>query len=296
MKLAGNPSHPDIEKQRGILPEETFEELFPARNENYTYEGFLKAVARFPKFCSEDEDGGAGSDEMCKRELATLFAHIVKETGTTDDMDGLEEWQSGLLHVHEADTSKEYRSAVEYWMEAYPMGAGKKYYGRGPLQLTHNYNYGEFSEMMASDRYYFSKNNLLQMPEQLESDSENLWTSALWFYMTPQSPKPSMHEVAVGRFEPNSVDLANKMEHGFGATISIINGGIECPNHDEWCPKGDADKKTIGQIDPQKDCDAATGDNCKYSWAELVDLNGDYKVMNSNIVLADWYNDLSSVD
>jgi hypothetical protein len=105
--------------------------------------------------------------------------------------------------------------------------------------------------------------------------------------MTPQSPKPSMHEVVVGRFVPNSVDLANNMEHGFGATISIINGGIECPNHDDFCPNGDADKKTIGY---------ESDGTRKYSWAELVDANGPYKAMNSNIKITDWYNQLSSVD
>lgn len=147
------------------MPEEDFEALFPARNEIYTYDGFLRAAARFPKFCNDDANGGSGSDEMCKRELATLFAHIVKETGNSGAMEGLEEWQTGLLHIHEADTSKGYRSENQYWMDAYPMGAGKKYYGRGPLQLSWNYNYGEFSEMMNGDRYYYSKNDLLVMPD-----------------------------------------------------------------------------------------------------------------------------------
>jgi hypothetical protein len=99
--------------------------------------------------------------------------------------------------------------------------------------------------MMRNDRIYYSKYDMLMQPEILELDPVKLWSSALWFYMTPQSPKPSMHEVVIGRFEPNAVDLVNGVESGFGATISIINGGIECPNHDDFCPNGDADRKTI---------------------------------------------------
>lgn len=52
--------------------------------------------------------------------------------------------------------------------------------------------------------------------------------SALWFYMTPQSPKPSMHQVVTGSFVPNESDIAAGISNGFGATINIINGLKEC--------------------------------------------------------------------
>jgi chitinase len=50
----------------------------------------------------------------------------------------------------------------------------------------------------------------------------------MWFYMTPQSPKPSMHEVATGFWKPNTKDGKADIDFGFGATINIINGGLEC--------------------------------------------------------------------
>jgi hypothetical protein len=50
----------------------------------------------------------------------------------------------------------------------------------------------------------------------------------MWFYMTPQSPKPSMHEVMAGIMEPNSDDKLDGYDNGFGTTINIINGGLEC--------------------------------------------------------------------
>ena len=52
--------------------------------------------------------------------------------------------------------------------------------------------------------------------------------AALWFYMTPQSPKPSMHEIMTGYFTPNSADTAAGIKGQFGSTINVINGGLEC--------------------------------------------------------------------
>ena len=50
------------------------------------------------------------------------------------------------------------------------------------------------------------------------------FASALWVYMTPISPKPSIHDVVAGFWEPNSFDLANGLTIGFGATINILDG------------------------------------------------------------------------
>jgi chitinase len=46
--------------------------------------------------------------------------------------------------------------------------------------------------------------------------------------MKPESPNPSLHEVATGFFEPNDRDEAAGIDFGFGATINIIYGGHAC--------------------------------------------------------------------
>jgi len=46
--------------------------------------------------------------------------------------------------------------------------------------------------------------------------------------MTPQTPKPSCHEVITGLWKPNEKDLSNGRSIGFGNTLNIINGGLEC--------------------------------------------------------------------
>ena len=50
---------------------------------------FLRAVALYPAFCGEHNEASElfnleDSEKACKRELATLMAHIVFETGIVD--------------------------------------------------------------------------------------------------------------------------------------------------------------------------------------------------------------------
>ena len=46
--------------------------------------------------------------------------------------------------------------------------------------------------------------------------------------MTPQNPKPSMHDIMTGFFVPNAKDLAAGIKGGFGSTTNVINGYSEC--------------------------------------------------------------------
>jgi len=48
--------------------------------------------------------------------------------------------------------------------------------------------------------------------------------------MTPQSPKPSMHDVVTKFYQPNDVDENNGIQGTFGTTTNILNGGVECNN------------------------------------------------------------------
>jgi len=205
---------------------------FPLANPVYTYKNFLKAVAKFPKFCNETNKAGQSLDQTCKRELATLFAHWGQETGKRSTSDG-EFWKQGLYYLEEircsgtTDPTCDYKQAG--WAEeAWPSQPGQQYYGRGPFQLSWNYNYGQFSNVITSPSAYNSKLHLLQNPDLVHEDGYLAMAAGIWFYMTPQSPKPSMHDVITGFFEPNATDLANKITATFGTTINIINGGVEC--------------------------------------------------------------------
>jgi hypothetical protein len=98
-----------------------------------------------------------------------------------------------------------------------------QYFGRGALQLSWNYNYGYFSELIFGDA-----KTLLNKPERVANEGWLAIASALWFYMTPQTPKPSMHDIITGFWVPNAADTSAGFKSGFGATINVINGVQEC--------------------------------------------------------------------
>lgn len=93
--------------------------------------------------------------------------------------------------------------------------------------MSWNYNYGAFSEVLVESKYD-SVMYLLENPDQVHTDAFTVFTSALWFYMTPQSPKPSIHDVATGFMVPTSADDDAEMGPTFGTSTNIINGGQEC--------------------------------------------------------------------
>ena len=106
--------------------------------------------------------------------------------------------------------------------QKWPCGEGAQYYGRGYKQLSYNFNYGPFSTALFGDASIF-----LIDPDKVATSYFPM-ASAVWFTVTPQSPKPSILHVVDGTWVPNDVDAEQGIEPGFGATTNIVNGGIEC--------------------------------------------------------------------
>jgi len=69
---------------------------------------------------------------------------------------------------------------------------------------------------------------LLENPDLVHTDAYTVFSAALWFYMNPQSPKPSMHDVITGFMVPTAADISARITQTFGTTTNIINGGHEC--------------------------------------------------------------------
>lgn len=74
----------NVQRTMSVLPEDLWDILFPAALEVYTYENFLRAVAKFPKFCEDAKDSDDEADllEACKVELSAFLAHMKHESGT----------------------------------------------------------------------------------------------------------------------------------------------------------------------------------------------------------------------
>ncbi len=188
-------------------------------------------VVDYEKFVSE------GDETTIKRELAAFLANISQETtgGWATAPGGPYSWG---LHFRE-EQGYEGTTNLGYRDEGnidYPPAPGKSYHGRGPIQLSWNYNYGQVSEFLFGD-----KTILLNNPEQVVQDAALAFQTAIWFWMTPQYPKPSAHDVMVGNWIPTPYDLERNRKPGFGITVNIINGGIECG-------KGTEIPKVLGRI------------------------------------------------
>lgn len=268
LKCANSPEKAAIAAQTpktpitNFLSEEKFNALFPMRDKFYTYTAFAKAIkdmgsisvkitrravsvyqiARTDKatgktvIVRQDEDWNedwakkkpdssytinygsfcAEKDlETNKKELAAFFANIAHETRHGENG----KYNDGLMFIHENNISLPYVSEND----TYPPVAGKKYYGRGPLQLSYNGNYG-----YAADCIFGDKKILLNNPDMVETDPVVAFKTAIYFWMTPQTARPSAHDVMIGKWQPNATDKAAYRTPGFGMTINIINGQVEC--------------------------------------------------------------------
>ncbi|AKT38114.1 glycoside hydrolase family 19 protein [Chondromyces crocatus] len=171
----------------GVLSQNDFNAMFPNRNPFYTYNALVAAAATFPAFAN------TGSLETRKREVAAFLANVSHETGA---LVYIEEIQKGDY----CDTS--------WGPPGCSCAPGKRYFGRGPIQLSWNGN-------------YCAAGNALNLPLQsdpdlLSRDANAAWRTGLWFWTTQNG---------AGTMTAHSAMVNSR---GFGETIRTINGALEC--------------------------------------------------------------------
>ena len=168
-----------------VVSEAQFIQMFPNRNSFYTYSGLVAALSAYPQFAT------TGGTTVEKQEAAAFLANVDHETG-------------GLVYIGEIDQSGNYCAAESYGC---PAGA-YQYYGRGPLQISWNFNYKAAGDALGID--------LLDNPDQVATNSATSWkTSALVLV--------HRHRQRLGDQPPRAMVGGS----GFGATIRAIND-IEC--------------------------------------------------------------------
>ena len=170
------------------VSESQFNQFFPNRNSFYSYSGLVAALSAYPGFAN------TGSETIQKREAAAFLANVSHETG-------------GLVHIVEQNTA----NYPHYCDVNQPFGcpAGNdQYYGRGPVQLSWNYNYKAAGDALGID--------LLNNPRLVQTDSAVAWKTGLWYWNTQNGP---------GTMTPHAAIVNDR---GFGETIRSINGSIEC--------------------------------------------------------------------
>ncbi|MFE5036800.1 glycoside hydrolase family 19 protein [Streptomyces sp. NPDC056683] len=171
-----------------VVSEAQFNQMFPNRNGFYTYQGLTAALSAYPGFAT------TGSDTTRKQEAAAFLANVSHETG-------------GLVYVVEQNTAN-YPTYCD-WSQPYGCPAGQAaYYGRGPIQLSWNFNYKAAGDALGID--------LLDNPWLVQNDSAVAWKTGLWYWNTQSGP---------GTMTPHNAMVNGA---GFGQTIRSINGSLEC--------------------------------------------------------------------
>ncbi|MBZ3901392.1 MULTISPECIES: glycoside hydrolase family 19 protein [Streptomyces] len=171
-----------------VVSEAQFNQMFPNRNSFYSYSGLRAAMSAYPAFAN------TGSDTVKKQEAAAFLANVNHETG-------------GLVHIVEQNTAN-YPTYCD-WSQSYGCPAGQAaYYGRGPIQLSWNFNYKAAGDALGL--------NLLGNPWLVQNDAAVAWKTALWYWNTQKGPGTMTGHNAM-------VNSA-----GFGHTIRSINGSLEC--------------------------------------------------------------------
>jgi chitinase len=232
-----------------LLSREQYEQFFPHHHPLYSYTAFIKAAASFPLFAGE------GDPVIRKRELAAFFAHAAHETtnGGAGAKGGALAW--GLYYTDEQACLTGHCTVYNTGgTSSYQPAPGKSYYGRGPLQLSYAYNYGLAGAELGLP--------LLAKPELVSHDGVISFRTAIWFWMRAQKPKPSCHDVICGKWQPEAEDSRLGRKPGFGMTINIINGGIECKSQDPEIKANREDRinfyrhfSSLLQVPVEKDCD-----------------------------------------
>ena len=167
------------------VSEAQFNQMFPSRNSFYSYSGLVTALSAYPAFAA------TGSTTVRAQEAAAFLANVSHETG-------------GLVYITEIDQSGNYCAS-----ESYGCPAGTyAYYGRGPMQLSWNFNYKAAGDALGID--------LLDNPSLVQTDAAISWKTALWYWDTQTGP--------------GTMTAHNAMVNGagFGETIRSINGSVEC--------------------------------------------------------------------
>jgi predicted chitinase len=171
-----------------VVSQAQFNQMFPNRNSFYTYSGLVAALSSYPGFATT---GGATVEAQ---EAAAFLANVDHETG-------------GLVYINEIDQSGDYCAS-----ESYGCPAGTyAYYGRGPIQISWNFNYEAAGQALGVD--------LLDNPNLVSTNAAISWETGLWYWDTGTGGgSMTSHQAMVSGA-------------GFGDTIRAIND-IECNGGD----------------------------------------------------------------
>ena len=218
-----------------LLTEPIFDAVAPTPAGIYTYDSLCAAITSWNNANTGNQIFTTGDDTARKNELAAFIGHTLHEsdaykapreyaecetatddggtiycaepTGTYDD--------PYCSDSHSTSTSPRGCNCPSAGVPAAANGlheANDLFFGRGPIQLSWNYNY------YAASYALFNDATLCDTPDLVATDSATAWGAAIWFWMTNQD------------YNNLSTTCHNYItaHSSFGGSLNVINGGIEC--------------------------------------------------------------------
>merc|ERR1711870_34380 len=163
----------------------------------YSCSGMVTAAGKYGiKF--DDSDAS-------KVEAAAFIANVGHETNGLHDLE----------EIDKSDYCDACKSSCPCQCDSCKCAAGQEYFGRGPLQLSWNYNYHYFQ----IDKRNPVSADLVAQPSEVLANPARGWESAMWFWNAPRAgfaaSDKTISQILAG-------DASN-----FGETIKRING-MEC--------------------------------------------------------------------
>jgi predicted chitinase/chitodextrinase len=179
------PPPPPPSSSGFVVTEAQFNQMFPNRSSFYTYAGLVAALSTFPAFAN------TGSDTVRKQEAAAFLANVAHES---DNLRAVREYNTANYPL--------------YCSHGVGNCGGKEYYGRGPIQLSWDYNYAAAGSAIGAD--------LLNNPDLVATNAAIAWRTGIWYWMTGTGSAGTT---------PHNAMISSQ---GFGVTIRAINGALEC--------------------------------------------------------------------
>jgi|GEM_PF-1248950 len=178
-----------------------YEAMLPGHLAKYTCASFLDALASNPTLFGAF--GTTGTTDQRKREIAAFFANVAHETSNLSI-----ETEASTYHYCQTGDS------------ACPCSTESttRYNGRGPLQLSWNYNYCAAGAALGIA-------GLGTNPDLVTASVSNAWRTSLWFWMASAG---ASYGGFGGATTAHDAMTSGATPRGFYATISVINGSQEC--------------------------------------------------------------------
>ena len=194
---------------------QSFQTLFPNNPAGYTAQSLSDALAVHNVFTGQNAVQQVYN-------YAAFLANTAHETGDYVYMTELGNYNPGQSNNWQTNGQGIFTGSYSGCQAPYGPATGGSicYYGRGALQLSHDYNYN----------FYGASNGALANPDIiLGSGAPNytnnlLFDSGVWFWSDDSTAAQKLRPMDGFLADPSTYAKSDP----FGVSIKVINGGIEC--------------------------------------------------------------------